>query len=111
MARLFVNWGLNMIGNWLSVDARCFGPASRSNSAPRLWSIGLAGLMIGLVAIGCQKENAAGTAMPVPEVTVAPPVEKTVQHYEKFTGNTVADQQIEIRARVSGFLTKAPFKP
>src|SRR5262249_13172750 len=60
-------------------------------------------------ALGCQKENTASSSLPTPEVTVAPPVEKEVQEYERFTGRTVAEKQVEVRARVSGYLVKAPF--
>src|SRR5262249_24096473 len=45
-----------------------------------------------------------------PSVKVSVPVSQEVTEYEEFTGMTQAIKTVEIRAHVSGYLTKAEFK-
>ena len=56
----------------------------------------------------CNKENDAGP--PPPTVTVAPVRERVIQDSVVFTGRTVAVETVEVRARVSGYLTETKFK-
>jgi multidrug efflux system membrane fusion protein len=44
-------------------------------------------------------------------VTVAPPVERTVAQYEYATGRVEPVEQVEIRARINGYLTAVHFQP
>lgn len=60
----------------------------------------------GLV-IGCTKNEFVPP--PPPEVTVAPPVERTISRTQHFTGTTVPFETVEIRARVKGFLDEVKF--
>lgn len=63
-------------------------------------------------ASGCEKtETTAKTELPAPMVTVAPPVSKPVTYYERFTGRLEPTEQVEIRARVTGYLIKIFFQP
>ncbi|KUL94767.1 hemolysin secretion protein D [Bosea sp. WAO] len=55
-------------------------------------------------------EAMAQGAPPAPPVTVATPLAKRVTNWDEFTGRFEADEQVEIRARVSGFLDKVHFK-
>jgi RND family efflux transporter MFP subunit len=48
--------------------------------------------------------------MKPPEVDVSVPVTQEVREYEDFTGQTQAVNMIEVRARVSGYLSKVCFK-
>src|SRR5215204_69090 len=48
-------------------------------------------------------------APPVPEVTVAKPVVKDIQELEDFIGRFEAVDQVDIRARVSGYLEEVHF--
>jgi multidrug efflux system membrane fusion protein len=48
---------------------------------------------------------------PPPKVTVAEPLQQEVIEYLEFTGNTRAFEEVEIRARVSGFLQSMHFTP
>jgi RND family efflux transporter MFP subunit len=74
----------------------------------------LAGIFICLFFVlpfsGCEEKN---TYMepPPPKVTVSKPHQQNVTNYLEFTGNTVAFEEIEIRARVSGFLKSMHFTP
>jgi RND family efflux transporter MFP subunit len=66
-------------------------------------------LSFALVA-GCgQKENKYAPPPP-PQVTVSRPVQKPVTDYVELTGNTQALDQVELQARVEGFLTAIHFK-
>jgi len=75
-----------------------------------LWP-GLLGLLLAANA-GCWRQSEAGPtqaadkASDVPEVLVRRPVVKTVTDYQDFTGYTEAVTDVEIRARVSGYLVE-----
>jgi len=59
---------------------------------------------------GCgQKENKYAPPPP-PEVSVSLPLQKPVTDYVELTGNTQAVDQVELQARVEGFLTSIHFK-
>jgi RND family efflux transporter MFP subunit len=72
----------------------------------------LGGALLGLPLLaGCSGSAAAPKAAPKPvEVVVETPVVEMVTEHEEFTGRTVAVENIEIRARVSGHLEKVLFK-
>jgi len=62
------------------------------------------------LASGCgQKENKFAPPPP-PQVTVSRPLEKPVTDYLELTGNTQAVDQVELQARIEGFLTSIHFK-
>jgi multidrug efflux system membrane fusion protein len=59
---------------------------------------------------GCgQKENKYAPPPP-PEVSVSLPLQKPVTDYVELTGNTQAVDQVELQARIEGFLTSIHFK-
>ena len=61
-----------------------------------------------LAAFGC----GGGTqvvAPPAPEVSVSQPIEQAVQERVEFTGRTSALESVEVRARVTGYITKVAF--
>jgi RND family efflux transporter MFP subunit len=68
-------------------------------------------LVISLIAAGCSERDTAQAALPTPEVTVASPTAAEVIEYESFTGRTVPVEQVELRARVTGYLTTVQFQP
>jgi multidrug efflux system membrane fusion protein len=49
-------------------------------------------------------------AAEAPEVPVVRPIADTVTDYESFTGRTQAHTQVDLRARVSGYLSKTSFQ-
>jgi RND family efflux transporter MFP subunit len=63
---------------------------------------------ITLAIVGCAKKQASLPPPQPPMVDVANPVQRYVTEYEYFTGRTEASEMVEIRARVSGYLTSAP---
>lgn len=74
------------------------------------WRCGGLALLLASMS-GCGGSNVAGenqAAAPV-KVEVATPTEKEVIDYQDFTGRLEAVDSVEIRARVSGYLTKIAF--
>jgi RND family efflux transporter MFP subunit len=61
-----------------------------------------------LVLAGCGKKEEAA-APPPPPVTVANPTKKVTTDWDEFTGRFDAVEQVQIRARVTGFVTKVAF--
>ena len=61
-----------------------------------------------LALSACGRQDAA--APPPPTVTVAPVREQVIRDYVVFTGRTDAVETVEIKARVSGYLTETKFK-
>jgi RND family efflux transporter MFP subunit len=62
-----------------------------------------------LIGVGCSKKNEF-QAPPPPEVTVQAPVQKDVTVYKEYRGRLVAAEEVEIRARVKGYLKSVEFK-
>ncbi len=78
----------------------------RSSSAQLLWC----GCLTGLVLLsGCQRPAPPPVETAPPKVTVSLPVEREVTDYTDFTGRTDSKNAVEIRPRVTGYLTKMPF--
>ncbi|QDV35721.1 efflux RND transporter periplasmic adaptor subunit [Tautonia plasticadhaerens] len=73
--------------------------------------IAWAGLALGLLAgvAGC-REAAPSPAMPPPSVVVAEPMARDVTEWDYFTGRLQAVQEVEVRARVGGYLDEIHFK-
>lgn len=73
----------------------------------RLW------LVATLLLAACQQKTATSAPqMPPPTaVTVAMPEQRELFDWEEMTGSTAARQSVEIRPRVSGYLTEVCYKP
>lgn len=54
--------------------------------------------------------SAYGQALPPPPVTVSQPLQRNVIDWLEYTGQFAAVDYVEVRARVSGFLTELHFK-
>ncbi|MDB6175119.1 MAG: mexE [Chthoniobacteraceae bacterium] len=63
-----------------------------------------------LLLAGCHRKVPSAVPPP-PKVTVAPVVEKEIIEWNEYIGRTDAVESVEIRARVSGYLTSVDFKP
>ena len=65
---------------------------------------------LSLVLGGCARNEAAQmTALPPPQVTVAQVVSKPVTEFDEFTGRFEAVDRVEIRPRVSGYISSVNF--
>jgi RND family efflux transporter MFP subunit len=66
------------------------------------------------VSTGCakdlEKEAHAGPADARPQVTVAQVTQATVTEFSEHTGHTASPSTVEIRARATGYLTRAAFR-
>ncbi|HEY1746484.1 MAG TPA: efflux RND transporter periplasmic adaptor subunit [Xanthobacteraceae bacterium] len=69
---------------------------------------GLLLLSVGLLA-GCGKGQQQSAAPPPPTVTVARPVERSVVDQDEYVGRFVAVDSVEVRSRVSGYLSEIHF--
>lgn len=63
-----------------------------------------------LLAACGQEEASEQQARPAPEVTVATPLKKEVTDWDEYTGRFDAVERVEIRARVSGYLSEIQFR-
>jgi RND family efflux transporter MFP subunit len=59
-----------------------------------------------VTASGCSKD---APPMQVPQVTVAPAIERVVADWDEFTGHFEAVNSVEVRPRVGGFLQRVGF--
>ena len=66
-------------------------------------------VLISGVFSGCG-EKSEYVEPPAPEVTVSKPLKQNVTEYLEFTGTTKAIEEIDIRARVEGFLENVHFE-
>jgi RND family efflux transporter MFP subunit len=82
---------------------------SKSTYLKFIRAIAVALLVLGIFT-ACEEKNTY-VEPPPPKVTVAEPLQQEVIDYLEFTGNTRAFEEVEIRARVSGFLQSMHFTP
>jgi membrane fusion protein, multidrug efflux system len=73
---------------------------------------GLSPILIVLAALlsGCGEKQAPQAAPAAPPVTVAQPVKRTVTDWDEFTGRFDAVEEVQVRARVGGFVTAVEFR-
>ena len=66
---------------------------------------------LALVAVGGCRRSASDVAPSEPPVLpVSKPVQRQVTDFVDFTGRPSAVQAVDVRPRVTGYLTKMPFK-
>ncbi|SFR38991.1 RND family efflux transporter, MFP subunit [Marinobacter gudaonensis] len=73
----------------------------------------LAGLavILALLLSGCEVKSDVASAMPPPpEVDVAEVVQEGVTLWESFTGRVASPETVELRPRVSGYITEVAFE-
>ncbi len=68
------------------------------------------GLAMTVVAAGCWRKPPQAAEAPPPVVPVSQPVQRQVTDYVDYTGRLDAIQSLDVRARVTGYLVKMPFK-
>jgi multidrug efflux pump subunit AcrA (membrane-fusion protein) len=80
---------------------------SRGGGRGRNLAPAVALALVGMI-LACGDRNVYQPPPP-PKVTVSQPLKKPVTDYLEFTGNAVAYQTVQLRARVEGFLEKLLF--
>lgn len=78
------------------------------HSATVLWRLGALILFLGLC--GPTAGRAADAPAAPPAVTVSQPVQRELVEWDEYTGQFAAKEYVEIRARVSGYLTEIHFE-
>lgn len=75
-------------------------------------SLLLPSILLCVISAGCMEKKLAGQSLVVgpPEVSIAVPVEREIIESVEYTGLTEAVESVEVRARVSGYMTKVLFK-
>jgi RND family efflux transporter MFP subunit len=58
---------------------------------------------------GCRREPPAVASLPPPQVSVAAPIEREVVDFDEYTGRLAAIEEVDVRARVRGYLIKVNF--
>ena len=74
------------------------------------WAQVAAILLMAWMFTACDQRNEY-VEPPPPKVTVAKPLQQEVINYLVFTGTTRAFEEVEVRARVAGFLQRMEFTP
>ena len=59
--------------------------------------------------VGCDDKRNRRRPRPPPPVTVAQPVKRTVTDWDEFTGRFEAIEEVQVRARVGGFVNSVEF--
>jgi membrane fusion protein, multidrug efflux system len=97
---------MNRYPHYFPREAMTFATIARRSRLPLvLWMIGLA---VGLT--GCGPKRPPLATLPPPAVMVSQPVRRTVTNYQIFTVRTQAVESVDIKSRVTGYLTEILFK-
>jgi RND family efflux transporter MFP subunit len=64
---------------------------------------------LALAAAGCARNEAAEAPPAPPQVSVARVIEKPITEYDEFTGRFTAVDRVELRPRVSGYISSVNF--
>jgi len=67
-------------------------------------------LAVGLSGCSEKPPQQAAAAAAAPPVTVAQPTKRTVTDWDEFTGRFEAVEEVQVRARVGGFVTSVEFR-
>jgi RND family efflux transporter MFP subunit len=81
----------------------------RSSRVARCLALAIPAALTLLIA-GCEPNTAATQGTKKAKVVVTTPINDVVMDYQDFTGRLEAVHTIEIRAHVTGYVTKIPFK-
>ncbi|WP_074822234.1 MULTISPECIES: efflux RND transporter periplasmic adaptor subunit [Bradyrhizobium] len=66
--------------------------------------------LLGLALSACGDKPPPPAAAAAPPVTVAQPVKRTVTDWDEFTGRFEAVEEVQVRARVGGFVNSVEFR-
>lgn len=82
----------------------------RRKHPSRTRCLSIYGFALAVLLAGCEEKNTY-VEPPPPRVTVAEPLQRAVTDYLEFTGTTAAVEEVQVRARVPGFLHSMHFVP
>ncbi len=87
--------------------------SAHSERTADIRSLGYLAAIIPVLALalsGCDQKPVAQAAAAAPPVTVAEPTKRTVTDWDEFTGRFDAVEEVQVRARVGGFVTGVEFR-
>jgi membrane fusion protein, multidrug efflux system len=100
---------VNAIEKWERLHKTVTFPVySRRGISPLLVLLGL--ILPGLTLSACGDKPPQPAAAAAPPVTVAQPTKRTVTDWDEFTGRFDAVEEVQVRARVGGFVTNVEFR-
>lgn len=67
-------------------------------------------VLLAITLSGCGDKPPPQAAAAAPPVTVAQPTKRTVTDWDEFTGRFEAVEEVQVRARVGGFVTSVEFR-
>jgi multidrug efflux system membrane fusion protein len=67
-------------------------------------------VLLAVALSGCSDKPPPPAAAGAPPVTVAQPTKRTVTDWDEFTGRFEAVEEVQVRARVGGFVTNVEFR-
>jgi multidrug efflux system membrane fusion protein len=67
-------------------------------------------VLLAITLSGCGDKPPQPAAAAAPPVTVAQPTKRTVTDWDEFTGRFEAVEEVQVRARVGGFVTSVEFR-
>jgi multidrug efflux system membrane fusion protein len=67
-------------------------------------------ILLAVALSGCGDKPPQPAAAAAPPVTVAQPTKRTVTDWDEFTGRFEAVEEVQVRARVGGFVTSVEFR-
>src|SRR5712672_2579198 len=67
-------------------------------------------VLLAVTLSGCGDKPPQQAAPPAPPVTVAQPTKRIVTDWDEFTGRFEAVEEVQVRARVGGFVTSVEFR-
>ena len=67
-------------------------------------------VLLALTLSGCGDKPPQPAASVAPPVTIAQPTKRTVTDWDEFTGRFEAVEEVQVRARVGGFVTSVEFR-
>ncbi len=101
-----------MLGELVLTATDRFGRAAQTKGPQRYSLLGLAslGVLFAFTLSACSDKPQQQAAPPAPPVTVAQPTKRTVTDWDEFTGRFEAVEEVQVRARVGGFVTSVEFR-
>ena len=73
-------------------------------------AIGALVVLLALALSGCSEKPQQAAAPAAPPVTVAQPTKRTVTDWDEFTGRFEAVEEVQVRARVGGYVNSVEFR-
>jgi RND family efflux transporter MFP subunit len=97
------------------IDLSSVGQSGRSAQAGSLRflssrTLSSLAVLLAIALSGCGEKPQPQAAPAAPPVTVAQPTKRTVTDWDEFTGRFEAVEEVQVRARVGGFVTSVEFR-